>query len=139
MANFYTKSLILIHPTVLSDGMEPRNISKVQSMRRSLRSSLRRRASVASATEERRKIVASLNLEMGIQPSKSPVRSNVGAERRTQSVDAITVLGGTDGIITGGSVPPEQRGHVTHLVFAETHLSGQHCLIGPIYNTIIGR
>ena len=123
VANFYTKSLILIHPTVLSDGMEPRNISKVQSMRRSLRSSLRRRASVALANEERRKIIASLNLEMGVQTGKSPSRSGVGADhRRTQSVDAITVDG--PGVVAGGGVPPEQRGHVTHLMFAETHVSG---------------
>ena len=124
MANFYTKSLILIHPTVLSDGLEPRNISKVQSMRRSLRSSLRRRASIASANEERRKIIQSLNLEMGIkQPAtgKSPNRAG-GQERRAMSVDAIGVDGA--GVVPGGGVSPEQRSHVTHLVFGETHVSG---------------
>lgn len=88
-------------------------------MRRSLRSSLRRRASIASANEERRKIVQSLNLEMGIQQSgKSPSRMG-GQERRALSVDAIAV----DGVLPVGGVSPEQRSHVTHLVFGETHVS----------------
>ena len=122
VANFYTKSLILIQPTVMSDGVEARNISKVQSIRRSLRSSLRRRSTIASANEERRKIAASLNLEMGLANTKPPSRS-ADTRRRIHSDDFTSVIG-PDGPIVGGGVPPDQKGNVTNLVFAETHIAG---------------
>ena len=118
VANFYTKSIVLIHPTVLSDGIEARNISKTQSFRRSVRSSVRRRASVVAANEERKKIAASLNLELGISEPKTSRQLN----RRTHSADASVLLDST-GPVVGKGVTPEQRGQVSHLLFAETHIS----------------
>ena len=118
VANFYTKSIVIIHPTVLSDGIEARNISKTQSFRRSVRSSVRRRASVVAANEERKKIAASLNLELGISEPKTSRQLN----RRTNSADASVFLDST-GPVVGKGVTPEQRGHVSHLLFAETHIS----------------
>lgn len=122
MANFFTKCIVIVHPTVLSDGVEARNIGRVQSMRRSLRSSLRRRSSTAVA-EERRKIVASFNLESGVErPSsaRSPLK-----DRRTQSVDGgHLALNSDGGPVMMMAVPPEQRGIVCHLLFAETHVTG---------------
>ena len=119
VANFYTKHIVLVHPTVMSDGIEARNIGRVQSLRRSLRSSLRRRSTSASA-EERRKIAASLNLEMDIQGggAKNP------SKRRAHSADAGLAIEDT-GPIVNTTVPPEQQGFVCHLVFAETHISGK--------------
>lgn len=116
VANFYTKLIVLVHPTVMSDGVEVRNIGRVQSMRRSLRSSLRRRSSTI-ALEERRKIAASFNLETGEDEGGKSSRN-----RRAMSADAGLAL--NDGPLVQVDIPPEQRGIVTYLVFAETHISG---------------
>ena len=123
VANFYTKHIVLIHPTVMSDGIEARNIGRVQSLRRSLRSSLRRRSTSASA-EERRKIAASLNLEIGVQGggAKNPPK------KRAYSADASLAIEDT-GPIINTTVPPEQQGFVCHLIFAETHISGKKLLL----------
>ena len=122
VANFFTKCIVLVHPTVLSDGVEARNISRVQSMRRSLRSSLRRRSSTAIA-EERRKIVASFNLESGIEEKRPSSARSPLKDRRTQSVDGQIFLD-SDSPVVQVAIPPEQRGVVCHLLFSETHISG---------------
>jgi lethal(2) giant larvae protein len=119
VANFYTKSIVLNHPTVLSDGIEVRNITRVQSMRRSLRSSLRRRSNSA-VSEEKRKITATFNLETDGPNEGSPKKNN----RRAHSVDDDLSKVTTSSPVIVMGVPPEQRGVVNYLVFAETHISG---------------
>ncbi|XP_019855603.1 PREDICTED: lethal(2) giant larvae protein homolog 2-like [Amphimedon queenslandica] len=134
VANFFTKCIVLVHPTVLSDGVEARNISRVQSMRRSLRSSLRRRSSTAIA-EERRKIVASFNLESGIEEKRPSSARSPLKDRRTQSVDGQIFLD-SGGPVVQVAIPPEQRGVVCHLLFSETHISGGGPHVSVIASTM---
>ena len=123
VANFYTKAIVLIHTTVMADGVEVRNIGRVQSMRRSLRSSMRRRSSTASL-EERRKVVASFNLETSDADVLGQPKKIGRSTPRSYSADAGLVINDNTPLIQA-DIPPEQKGVVSSLVFAETHISGK--------------
>ena len=99
-----------------SDGVEARSLSRVQSFRRSLRSSFRRRSSTRTRdADDRKKIAASVNVEMGIHP-----RGPQGGKRAaSEPLTAVT------GAPEGEPVHPEQIGTVSNLVFAETYVTGK--------------
>ena len=125
VGNFYIKNVVVIHTTVRTDGTEVRNIGRVQNLRRSLRSSLRRRSAIA-VSDDRSQVAAALNLEMGVHEK----RRTPGADRRRVKSDAMAVspppLGPptpTDGT-RADRVSPEHMGSVSSLIFAETHVSG---------------
>lgn len=130
VANFYVKNIVLVHTTVRTDGTDVRNIGRVHSLRRSLRSSLRRR-STSSVPDNRSKIASSLNLELGIPQN----RRTPGDRRRIKS-DALAMspppLGLTSPMDSMGMerVVPERMGNVCSLTFAETHVSGGYNVIG---------
>jgi len=85
---------------------------RMQSFRRSIRQSLRRRASTASAVhDDRKKIAATLNEDT----SKKPSRGRASTEPEQQVSPAHQ---------GGLQVRPEQAGLVSHLCFAETHAAG---------------
>ena len=115
LANFLCKGIILLHPTVQGDGVEARSLSRVQSFRRSLRSSFRRRSSTRATREpdDRSKIAASANVGcMGIG-ARNP-QKRAASEPLTNVANA-----------EGEPVRPEQIGTVSNLVFAETYVTGR--------------
>ncbi|KAL5473149.1 hypothetical protein EMCRGX_G027597 [Ephydatia muelleri] len=115
VANFLCRGIILLHPTVQSDGVEARSLTRVQSFRRSLRSSFRRRSSTRSRdADDRRKIAASINVEMGVQPARS---HQPGKRAASEPLTAVVNA-------EGEAVRPEQIGTVSNLVFAETYVTG---------------
>ena len=125
IGNFYVKNIVVVHTTVRTDGMEVRNIGRVQNLRRSLRSSLRRRSTTV-VSDDRSQVAAALNLEMGVHEK----RRTPGGDRRRVKSDALAVspppLGPptpTDGM-RADRVSPEHMGSVCSLTFAETHVSG---------------
>ena len=125
VGNFYIKNIVVVHTTVRTDGMEVRNIGRVQNLRRSLRSSLRRR-STSIVADDRSQVAAALNLEIGIHEK----RRIPGGDRRKVKSDAMAVspppLGSPvpmDGA-RGDRVSPEYMGSVCSLTFAETHIAG---------------
>ena len=126
VGNFYIKNIVVIHTTVRTDGLEVRNIGRVQNLRRSLRSSLRRR-STSIVADDRSQVAATLNLEIGIHEKR---RMPAGGDRRKVKSDAMAVspppLGSPvpmDGT-RGDRVSPEYMGSVCSLTFAETHIAG---------------
>ena len=119
MANFLCKGIILLHPTVQTDGVEARSLSRVQSFRRSLRSSFRRRSSTRPRdADDRRKIAASINVEMGVQ--QPPTRGHQLGKRAVS--EPLTTMANAEGEATAAR--PEQIGTVSHLVFADTYVTG---------------
>ena len=112
VANFYVKRIITIHTTVQSDGLG--SVGRVQNLRRSIRSSLRRRANTVSTPDDRQRVAASLNLEMGIE-------GKGGAAPRARTFSDRMGSPAAE----GESVAPSQLGYVSHLTFAETHITSE--------------
>ncbi len=104
-------------------------LTRMQSFRRSIRSSIRRRRSTTRTTDDRKKIAQSMNIEAGIQDKKSPRKpreAGPGFRGRATSEPVHSTMDANMALSEEGQVPPELAGYVTNLAFAETHVfSGQ--------------
>ena len=85
----------------------------MQSFRRSIRQSFRRRANTSAGPDDRKKIAASLNVEEG--------KKVKGHRGRTSTEPSSELSPAHQG---GLQVRPDMAGFVTNLCFAETHSSG---------------
>ena len=123
VANYYTKMIVFIHTTVQAYGIA--NISKVQNLRRSIRSSMRKRANTTAA-DDRQRVAATLNLELGItkQPRGGP-KPGVSPRGRAFS-ERLGSPASDSEVETRPS--PVATGYVSHLTFSETHISCE-CLL----------
>ena len=111
---------------------------RVQSFRRSMRRSFRGRARTTSsssaaafssdASNDRKKIAQTLNLGAGVRERGGGARSGRGAGRpriNSEPISSRFEHSQSPPPSAAEQVPPEMMGVVSHLLFAETYVSGQ--------------
>jgi lethal(2) giant larvae protein len=137
VANFLMKHIVVIHPTVTSDGIQSRSIGRMQSFRRSMRRSFRGRSRTTSSASlpapgtdgnnDRRKIAQSLNREAGMKEKggQGGRRERGGGRQRIHSEPTQSRFEQSPPPSAPDQVPPEMMGVVTHLTFADTFVSGR--------------
>ncbi len=100
----------------------------MQSFRRSIRNSIRRRQSTTRTADDRKKIAQSLNVEAGIRDNSARRRKGTGQAIRHRAASE-PLSGAVDTTLSEeGQAPPELAGYVSCLTFAETHVFSGVCV-----------